>query len=283
MSAELDLAPDLASQQWWDDNWIDVSLLSPSLQLNSHHAGRRRRLNMEPHPRVSHDSPCFRQEADSRADGGTLQPASSSTTKQTTGTYTCNSVKTHPSTGPGWKSTSFPSLPCSHADQRVRTLRTMYGKQYRFNLPRCQPPGFWLIEKIHKYQQNVRNDLGRMETVTKERLLEVFVITDRKVMKCSTLYDLANIRMVRPFPWVADTADVSSWEQCIPSKRHSLDYGARSPRQTSGKQHSGNPPRSKSPKTHSAPSRTPREYQKQRSTSPRRKTKHRENARIRIS
>lgn len=159
----------------------------------------------------------------------------------------------------------------------------MYGKQYRFNVPRCQPPGFWLIEKIHKYQQNVRNDLGRMEAVTKERLLEVFVITDRKVMKCSTLYDLANIRMVRPFSFRPNAANVSSWERCIPSKRHSLDYAARSPRQTSGKRHSGNPPRSKSPKIPSPPSRMPREYQKQRSISPRRKTKQSENARIRIS
>lgn len=31
MTTELDLTPDLASQQWWDDTWVDVStfLLPP--------------------------------------------------------------------------------------------------------------------------------------------------------------------------------------------------------------------------------------------------------------
>jgi hypothetical protein len=73
----------------------------------------------------------------------------------------------------------------------------MFGKQYRFNLARSQPPNYWVIEKVHRYQQKVRNDLGQLVTVTKERLLEMFVIVDRKVMKCSTLYDLANVRIVR--------------------------------------------------------------------------------------
>lgn len=74
----------------------------------------------------------------------------------------------------------------------------MFGKQYRFNPTRSQPPNYWMIEKYHKYQQVVRNDLGQRVTVTRERLLEVFVIVERKVMKCSTLFDLANIRVVSP-------------------------------------------------------------------------------------
>lgn len=35
-SDELDLAPDLASQQWWDDNWVDVSPLSFPLLTEAH-------------------------------------------------------------------------------------------------------------------------------------------------------------------------------------------------------------------------------------------------------
>jgi hypothetical protein len=33
MAEELDVAPDLASQQWWDDNWVQVS--PPKLGLCS--------------------------------------------------------------------------------------------------------------------------------------------------------------------------------------------------------------------------------------------------------
>lgn len=76
-------------------------------------------------------------------------------------------------------------------------MKGMYGKQYRFNLPRCHPPNYWVLEKIHRYQQDVRDDLGRMVRVSRERVLEVFVVVERKVMKCSTLYDLANVRVVR--------------------------------------------------------------------------------------
>jgi hypothetical protein len=90
------------------------------------------------------------------------------------------------------------SMSCLRVLILRRTVSTMFGKQYRFNLARCQPPNYWVIEKVHKYQQKVRNDLGQLVTVTKERLLEMFVIVDRKVMKCSTLYDLANVRIVRP-------------------------------------------------------------------------------------
>lgn len=73
----------------------------------------------------------------------------------------------------------------------------MYGKQYRFH-PLSQP-GYWVLEKVHKTQRDVRNDLGRMGTVVQERVVDIFVVVERKVMKCSTLYDLANVRMVR-FP-----------------------------------------------------------------------------------
>ncbi|KAJ9115948.1 hypothetical protein QFC22_005091 [Naganishia vaughanmartiniae] len=59
-----------------------------------------------------------------------------------------------------------------------------------------QPPNYWVIEKYHKYQETIRNDLGQRVVVTRERLLEVFVIVERKVMKCSTLYDLANVRVL---------------------------------------------------------------------------------------
>jgi hypothetical protein len=70
----------------------------------------------------------------------------------------------------------------------------MYGKQYRFNA--LSQPGYWVLEKVHRTQRDVRNSLGRMETVVQERVVDVFVVVERKVMKCSTLYDLANVRMV---------------------------------------------------------------------------------------
>lgn len=188
MAEELDLAPDLASQQWWDDNWVQVaaggSLSTPTLAY------------------VLIQSPEDLKAEAPVADGGISRRASSSIMRPTIGDFTYNSARTRHSTGLGWKSTS--SLPhpltLTFADPPSRTMSTMHGKQYRFNLARSQPPTYWIIEKIHKYQHKMRNDLGQLIEVTRERLLEVFVIVDRKVMKCSTLYDLANVRIVRPRP-----------------------------------------------------------------------------------
>ncbi|KAJ9107643.1 hypothetical protein QFC21_001103 [Naganishia friedmannii] len=150
MSAEeeLDVAPDLASQQWWDDNWVQV------------------------------------------AAGGSL-----STPTLAWRYFAASIFIDHETDNWNWH-VQFSEDPTFDWTRMEQTLTTMYGKQYRFNTTRSQPPNYWVIEKIHKYQQTIRNDLGQRVTVTRERLLEVFVIVDRKVMKCSTLYDLANVRVL---------------------------------------------------------------------------------------
>ncbi|GHJ90210.1 hypothetical protein NliqN6_6612 [Naganishia liquefaciens] len=148
MTDELDLAPDLASQQWWDDNWVQV------------------------------------------AAGGSL------TTPTLAWRYFATSIFIDHETDNWGLYVQFSEDASFDWSRMEETMSTMFGKQYRFNFSRCQPPNYWVIEKVHKYQQKVRNDLGQQVTVIKERLLEVFVIVDRKVMKCSTLYDLANVRML---------------------------------------------------------------------------------------
>ena len=120
---------------------------------------------------------------------------------------------------------------------RYRTLTTMFGKQYRFNPTRSQPPHYWVIEKYHKYQQTIRNDLGQRVVETRERLLDVFVIVERKVMKCSTLFDLANVRVVStPFTipshllsqTVSPLLHLTSSAPCIPSPPPSTGYAQTS-------------------------------------------------------
>ncbi|KAJ9094334.1 hypothetical protein QFC20_006902 [Naganishia adeliensis] len=146
MTTELDLTPDLASQQWWDDTWVDVvaggSISTPTLAWR----------------------------------------------------YFATSIFIDHETDNWNLHVQFSEDPSFDWARMSLALSNMYGKQYRFH-PLSQP-GYWVLEKVHKTQRDVRNDLGRMETVVQERVVDIFVVVERKVMKCSTLYDLANVRML---------------------------------------------------------------------------------------
>ena len=108
MTDELDLAPDLASQQWWDDNWVQVSSRKASttrllvLRFLQVAAGGSLATPTLAYVQLPVEDPKLTQAA-----GGTLRRAYLSTMRPTTGDCTFSSARMRPSIGPGWKSKQY--------------------------------------------------------------------------------------------------------------------------------------------------------------------------------